>query len=197
MDTSQFEEIFHPLDKDMRDTLEKDDQLLFHLMNTNLSLEELSIAGEALTKRIYDEEYRFSVIPVKQCDPNILGIVSDFVIQVEEINTCVAFNPNPGGYKLSVRSCVKEAKANEMAQFLCADIGNGGGHLTKGLGWDKAEIDSRIIKIMPKDVRFYITEYIRDKKTLDPQCRNDWKVVPKRWFKKGKEKDYQLLYEQH
>ena len=73
----------------------------------------------------------------------------------------------------------------------------GGGHLTKGLGWDKAEIDSRIIKIMPKDVRFYITEYIRDKKTLDPQCRNDWKVVPKRWFKKGKEKDYQLLYEQH
>lgn len=73
----------------------------------------------------------------------------------------------------------------------------GGGHLTKGLGWDKAKIDSRIIKIMPKDVRFYITEYIRDKKTLDPQCRNDWKVVPKRWFKKGKEKDYQLLYEQH
>lgn len=135
MDTSQFEEIFHPLDKDMRDTLEKDDQLLFHLMNTNLSLEELSIAGEALTKRIYDEEYRFSVIPVKQCDPNILGIVSDFVIQVEEINTCVAFNPNPGGYKLSVRSCVKEAKANEMAQFLCADIGNGGGHLTKGGGF--------------------------------------------------------------
>lgn len=112
MDTSQFEEIFHPLDKDMRDTLEKDDQLLFRLMNTNLSLEELSIAGEALTKRIYDEEYRFSVIPVKQCDPNILGIVSDFVIQVEEINTCVAFNPNP--VDTSFRSEVVSKRQKQM-----------------------------------------------------------------------------------
>lgn len=134
-DTNQFEEIYHPLDKDMRDTLETNDLLLFRLMNTNLSMKELEIASTALTKKYYDEEYRFSVIPSEQCDPNILGIISDFVIQVEEVDTCVAYNPNPGGYKLSVRSCIKEVKANEMAEFLCRNIGNGGGHLTKAGGF--------------------------------------------------------------
>lgn len=70
----------------------------------------------------------------------------------------------------------------------------GGGHLSKGLGWSKKEMDARITKIMPKDVRFYIMEYIREKEVLSPQCRKDWKVVPARWFKKGKEQDYDLLY---
>lgn len=73
----------------------------------------------------------------------------------------------------------------------------GGGHLSQGLGWSKAEMEARILDIFPKDVRFYITEYIRHKKVLNPQCRNDWKVIPEKWFEKGKEKDYQLLYKAH
>ncbi len=135
MDTNQFEEIYHPLDKDMRDYLQTKEQLLFQLMNTNLSLEELGIASVALNNKIYDAEYRFALLPVATCDPNILGIISDFVIQVEEINSCIAFNPNSGGYKISIRSCDKEMKANEMAEYICKGIGNGGGHLTKAGGF--------------------------------------------------------------
>lgn len=135
MDTNHFEEIFHPLDKDMRDSLQTKDQLLFQLMNTNLSLTELNIASAALNNKIYNEKYRFAIIPVQNCDPNILGIISDFVIQVEEINSCIAFNPNSGGYKISVRSCDREMKANEMAEFVCDGIGNGGGHLAKAGGF--------------------------------------------------------------
>ncbi|MCX4327080.1 MAG: DHH family phosphoesterase [Lachnospiraceae bacterium] len=134
-DTNQFEEIYHPLDKDMRDSLNINEPLLFRLMNTNLSLKELDIASTALTKQVYCKENKFSVIEASQCDPNILGIISDFVIQVEEVNTCVAFNPNPGGYKLSARSCIKEVKANELAEYLCEGIGNGGGHLAKAGGF--------------------------------------------------------------
>lgn len=73
----------------------------------------------------------------------------------------------------------------------------GGGHLSQGLGWSKEEMEKRILEIKPKDVRYYITEYIRKQKTLDPQCRNDWKVIPEKWFKQGKEKDYKLIYETH
>ncbi len=135
MDTNHFEEIFHPLDKDMRDYLQTKEQLLFQLENTNLSMAELEIASKALISKIYNEEYRFAVIPSETCDPNILGIISDFVIQVEEINSCIAFNPNSGGYKISVRSCDKEMKANEMAEYICNGIGNGGGHLTKAGGF--------------------------------------------------------------
>ncbi len=135
MDTNRFEEIFHPLDKDMKDYLMTNDTLLFQLINTNLSMNELDIASRALNRKIYNEKYEFAVIPSENCDPNILGIISDFVIQVKEIKTCVAFNPNSGGYKLSVRSCSKETKANEMAAYICSGIGNGGGHLTKAGGF--------------------------------------------------------------
>lgn len=73
----------------------------------------------------------------------------------------------------------------------------GGGHLSQGLGWSKEEMEKRIVEIKPKDVRYYITEYIRAQKTLNPQCRNDWKVLPTNWFRQGKTKDYKLIYEIH
>ncbi|MDD7403391.1 MAG: DHH family phosphoesterase [Butyribacter sp.] len=157
-DTNQFAEIFHPLDKDMRDSLNKNDTLLFRLMNTNLSLRELNIASTALTKEIFCQEHRFSVIPAEQCDPNILGIISDFVIQVEEIDMCVAYNPNPGGFKLSIRSCVKEVKANELAEFICEGVGNGGGHLTKAGGFVAG--NSYHEKYQDKDFSEFLSERI-------------------------------------
>lgn len=138
-DSNQFEELFHPLDKDARDSLARDEALMFQLMNTNLSLDELGIASRALNRQKFNPDYRFSVIETEPCDPNILGIISDFVIQVEEVDTCVAFNRNPDGYKLSVRSCVQEVKANELAEVLCEGIGNGGGHLRKAGGFIAAE----------------------------------------------------------
>lgn len=134
-DTNQFGEMYHPLDRDMKDSLVKNDPLLFQLMNTNLSLEEMNIASEALTRQKYCKEYKFSVISSDRCDPNILGIISDFAIQVQEIDTCVVFNPNPGGYKLSIRSCVRETKANELAEYLCEGLGNGGGLPNKAGGF--------------------------------------------------------------
>ncbi|MEE3466983.1 MAG: DHH family phosphoesterase [Eubacterium sp.] len=139
-DSSQFEELFHPMDRDMRDALKKDDAMMFRLINTNLSIGELSVASRALNGQNFSADGHFSVIETENCDPNILGIISDFVIQVEEIDTCVAYNPNPGGYKLSVRSCVAVAKANELAAFLCRGVGNGGGHLNKAGGFISGEL---------------------------------------------------------
>lgn len=73
----------------------------------------------------------------------------------------------------------------------------GGGHLTQGIGLTKKEISDRIVKIWDKDVRYYITEFIKDKKVLTPQCRHDWKVIPDKWFQTGKESDYKLIYTRH
>lgn len=70
----------------------------------------------------------------------------------------------------------------------------GGGHLTQGIGLTKEEMEARIADIKAKDVRFYITEYIKEKKALTPECRNDWKVIPEKWFEKGKALDYKLIY---
>lgn len=186
-DTNHFEEIFHPLDKDMRDTLVKDEALLFRLINTNLSMQELNIASQALNQKVYDEKYRFAVLPSEPCDPNILGIISDFVIQVQEVDVCVAYNPNPAGFKLSVRSCIKEVKANELAAALCDKIGNGGGHLTKAGGFiaknsfEQLYDGREILEVLQERMRqyfdsyeiIYAKEYLLDRSKLKPYQKKE------------------------
>lgn len=134
-DTSQLSEIYHPADKDMRDSLEYNQSTIFRLIHSNISLNELQIAGYALTDFQYSDTYRFSVIMTNPCDPNILGVISDFALQVDTIDTCVVYNRLEKDYKLSIRSCVKEIRANELAWFLTDGIGSGGGHINKSGGF--------------------------------------------------------------
>ena len=54
------------------------------LRNTNLSLEELDIAGDALHSVTYCKEHRFAITQARPCDPNILGFISDLILQVED-----------------------------------------------------------------------------------------------------------------
>ncbi len=134
-DTNQFSELFNPLDMDMKEALSFDKRLMAQFRNSNLSLKELEIAGIAMIRYYYNNDYHFAVIKAQPCDPNILGLISDFLLQVEEINTCIVYNEINDGYKLSVRSCIKEVKANELAAFLTEGIGSGGGHEEKAGGF--------------------------------------------------------------
>jgi len=73
--------------------------------------------------------------------------------------------------------------------------GNGGGeHLTKGAKISTAELQKRIIKSTEKDLRYYLIKWIEKNQHIKIQKDNNWKVVPEQWWKKGKEKDYKLLY---
>ena len=134
-DTNQFSEIYNPVDMDMRDSVIYNKALINRFRNSNLSLKELEIAGIALIRYSYNNDYRFGVIHAKPCDPNILGLISDFLLQVDEIDTCLVYNETPNGYKFSVRSCIKEVNANEMAAYLAEGIGSGGGHIDKAGGF--------------------------------------------------------------
>lgn len=134
-DTNQFSEIYNPLDRDMRDELFCEKSLLSRLRNANLSLEELEIAGIALIRHIYNDDYRYAIIKAKPCDPNILGLISDLLLQVAEIDTCIVYNELKEGYKFSVRSCIKEVRADELAGFLAEGLGSGGGHIEKAGGF--------------------------------------------------------------
>lgn len=134
-DTNQLSEVYHPLDMEMRDSLPYDKGLIYLFKNSNLSLNELEIAGMALMQHFYNDEYHFAIVKARPCDPNILGLISDFMIQVEELKTCVVYNELEGGIKFSVRSCVKEVRADELASFLSEGMGSGGGHLEKAAGF--------------------------------------------------------------
>lgn len=134
-DTNQFSEIYDPLDMDMRDAVPCEKTLITLFRNSNLSLQEMEIAGVAMIRYIYNDDYRYAIIRSQPCDPNILGLISDFLIQVAEVDSCVVYNDLKDGYKFSVRSCIKEVQANELAAFLADGIGSGGGHREKAGGF--------------------------------------------------------------
>ena len=68
-----------------------DSSVFMLLKNSNLSLEEMQIAGDALKHYRYREEYRFAIVQAKPCDPNILGFISDLLLQVDGVDTCVVY----------------------------------------------------------------------------------------------------------
>lgn len=134
-DTNQFSELYNPLDMDMREAVNADKGLITLFRNSNISLKELEIAGIALIRHSYNDDYEFAVIKANPCDPNILGLISDFLLQVDAIKTCVVFNEVNDGFKYSVRSCIWEVNASELAEFLAEGIGSGGGHYEKAGGF--------------------------------------------------------------
>lgn len=137
MDTGKLQEIRHPKDKDMRDEMEfvLNKSILTLLENSNLSQEELTIAGNAMSKVDYDTGNGFAIAEAEKCDPNILGIISDALIEVDSIGSCIALCALDDGVKLSVRSCEKETRADEVAKFVTEGIGSGGGHMRKSGGF--------------------------------------------------------------
>lgn len=139
-DTNQFAEVFNPLDMDMRESVMVNQSMIRQFRNANISLTELETAGIALIRNIYNEQYRYAIIKSAPCDPNILGLISDFLLQVDKVDTCVVYNILNDGIKLSVRSCIKEVRANELAEFLCEGIGSGGGHVEKAGGFISAKL---------------------------------------------------------
>ncbi len=70
----------------------------------------------------------------------------------------------------------------------------GGGLLTEGAKIPKEELNERIITSTDKDLRYYMMKWIEKSKTITPKALGNWKVVPEDWWKKGKEKDYSLIY---
>lgn len=155
MDSNQLSEISHPLDRDMIDFLQYDKGFVARLKYANFSISELETAGIAITNNNYIEKYRAAIVCSEPCDPNILGVISDFVIQVDSIDSCVVYNECPGGYKLSVRSCALDVAANELADFVARGIGNGGGHFTKAGGFIS---DEKFLSQYPDGV---IEDYFR------------------------------------
>ena len=133
-DTKRFNEVAHPLDKDMIDSLQINKPLVTTMCNSNISLDELKITGKAILDYKYYPEYRYMIITADKCDPTILGVISDFSMETTDVDVCVAYYISEEEVKFSVRSCTKEVHANEVAAFLAEGIGGGGGHLYKAGG---------------------------------------------------------------
>lgn len=133
-DTSRLSELNHPLDRDMIEDLDVSMSIITEMSNSNISLEELKITGRAILDYNYYGKNKYLIINAEKCDPNILGVISDFSMETTGVNVCVAYYISPEELKFSVRSCVREVHANEVAACISEGIGGGGGHLNKAGG---------------------------------------------------------------
>ena len=70
----------------------------------------------------------------------------------------------------------------------------GGGHFTEGVGLEKNELMKRIITSTERDLRYYMIEEIRTKKTIEPVKLDNWKIVPESIVEKASVREYELLF---
>lgn len=105
----------------------------------------------------------------------------------------------PAGQKVSIQSLANGEPFDLNRTYrvaLNSYRGNGGGELlTKGAGIPQDQLKDRIISATEKDLRYYMIQYIRKKKTLSPQPLNQWKMIPEDWTEKAAERDAKLLFD--
>ncbi len=134
MDTKNLSEIAHPLDRDMAEQLNYDKGLIRQMNNMNLTVQEAKIAGIAMLGVEVHDKHRYAIMEAQPCDPNILGLISDFFLSVDTVDVCLVFSVLDFGVKYSIRSCTSEVRADELAEFIACGIGSGGGHTDKAGG---------------------------------------------------------------
>lgn len=166
-DTNAFSEMAHPLDLDMRDSLRYDKDLILRLKNMNLTLKEARIAGVAMLGVEYHKDNHYAILRSEPCDPNILGLIGDFIVAVDTIDVCLVYTVLPFGTKFSIRSCVSETRADELASFIAEKIGSGGGHTEKAGGLLKNELIKKVypdfVEIDDDSAKFSISNIIRER----------------------------------
>jgi len=73
--------------------------------------------------------------------------------------------------------------------------GNGGGnHLTVGAGISADELKNRIVDATQKDIRYYLTQWLKKKGVYAPQADSNWKIIPVEDVKAAMPNDFQMLF---
>ncbi|MEG1546492.1 MAG: 5'-nucleotidase C-terminal domain-containing protein, partial [Bacteroides sp.] len=106
----------------------------------------------------------------------------------------------PKGKKITIISMANGSPFEEDKVYkvaLNSYRGNGGGELlTKGAGIPSDELENRIITSTSKDLRYYLMNYIEEKKVLHPKALNRWKFIPEEWANPAADRDYELLFKE-
>lgn len=156
-DSNAFTEISDDLDVQMQNTIPFDNAIIKQLKYSNLSLIDLVTAGTALISYSFNPENKFAIFKSGPCDPNILGFISDLVIQVDSIHLCIVYYENEVSIKYSIRSCSDQILANEFAKYICREIGSGGGHIDKAGGQINLFIYKKHFPHLP--ISNYLTDF--------------------------------------
>ena len=133
--TKSLTEVYHPLDKDMRDFLKHDGQIIRQLHEMNLSVRDLSVSGMARANYKAGGGLRYSIFKAESASANALGFICDLALQSGDSDLCIVYNCLPGIAYFSIRSRAHEIMASDFAGFLAEGAGSGGGRADKASGF--------------------------------------------------------------
>lgn len=74
--------------------------------------------------------------------------------------------------------------------------GGGGELLTRGAGIALDDLPSRVVASTARDMRYYLIEMLRQRRTVRPTCRRNWQFVPQEWTVPAATRDSLLLFPQ-
>lgn len=104
-----------------------DMEKLARLERNNMEFQDLKAYGAAIEHiEVYDMT-GIAGIPFS-CPDALIAIISDFILELQEVEIAVVYSYRPDGIKFSVRSERKEIHAGELISQALAGLGNGGGH---------------------------------------------------------------------
>lgn len=69
-----------------------------------MTVAELMIASDVMQEHYFDPQRRFAIVSAMRCDQAILGVIGDFMIQVDVISVSLCYTTVDNGYHISVRS---------------------------------------------------------------------------------------------
>lgn len=151
MDTLQFTRGVTELDIEMFAFLfpYSDQEMISDLERNNMEFNDLKAYGAAIESiELYDKT-GFSCIPFS-CPDALIGILSDFILALIEVEVAVVFSYRADGIKFSVRSEDPEIHAGNLVHDALRGIGNGGGHAGMAGGLIKKE-QEEVLGRYPKD----------------------------------------------
>jgi 2',3'-cyclic-nucleotide 2'-phosphodiesterase/3'-nucleotidase len=102
--------------------------------------------------------------------------------QGARVNITALDDGTPFSYSASYTVAVNSYRAN-----------GGGGHFPAA-GITSKELESRIVSATERDLRYYMTEWIREKGTISPVPMSQWKLVPETWAAGAEKRERKLLF---
>jgi len=104
----------------------------------------------------------------------------------------------PRGEKITVES-MADGSPFELDRFYTVAVnsyrGNGGGGLlTEGAGIPAEELTKRIVSATDKDLRYYLMQYIKEHRVIEPMPLDQWRFVPEEWTVPAACRDRRLLF---
>ena len=97
------------------------------MLRNNIQIKDLDYYKYVIDNTKYLDSTAFCYFP-SGCGQNLMGILSDFLLALEEIDFVVIFARNSGRVNFSIRSEVKGWDASYVIRELLRGIGFGGGH---------------------------------------------------------------------